>query len=372
MLAALVAFWGLRQVLDGWPYLPSYAGDAIRELLERAERFALLLWSCALLSGLAMRRHRPDSAAYMHLVIQCYAVTIAGFVYLAGPFYSPGWMFFVGGAVLGFLLFGRYTLIGIASFFLVLIAVVLAGHHGLPPESSALAQSTDWTQPQIHMGLTSAIFAVITLGLCGYLIFLLRDREARLEQLSRVDPLTGALNRRHFAELLDREFKRAERYGTPLTCIMVDLDHFKKVNDEHGHVVGDSLLMAVAAALWGGLREHDAVVRYGGEEFALLLPNTSGNSAREVAERCRRLVAATEIPRPGHHTPVCTTASLGVAAFPEDARTSGELVETADRALYRAKQAGRNRVTCAGDTAAVPASISPGELVASARLQAPG
>ena len=174
----------------------------------------------------------------------------------------------------------------------------------------------------------------------------LREKNVRLEELSNTDGLTKITNRRHFMEVFELEFMRAERYSAAMTYVMIDLDHFKRINDEYGHLVGDRALIACANVLREGLRAHDVVARYGGEEFALLLPETDLAGARVVAERYRRRIEETTI-AVGEQT-VNMTASLGVACCPHDQVNSiDDLIRLADDALYRAKQDGRNRVVFA-------------------------
>jgi diguanylate cyclase (GGDEF)-like protein len=165
--------------------------------------------------------------------------------------------------------------------------------------------------------------------------------------LSRTDGLTGLINRRHFEERLTAEFARSERYRSPLSCFLLDIDHFKRVNDTWGHPFGDVVLREVAGVAKRALRDVDVIARYGGEELIALLPETSPEEAWRAAERVRmgveamRLTAETDA---GKQTVKCT-ASIGVATFPSDSVSSaGSLVQIADECLYEAKHAGRNQV----------------------------
>jgi len=165
-----------------------------------------------------------------------------------------------------------------------------------------------------------------------------------LEHLSRIDGLTNLLNRRYFLELANQEVSRTTRYAIPLAAIMVDVDLFKSVNDGYGHEVGDIVLREIAATLKTTAREVDLVCRYGGEEFVILLPETSKANALEAAERLRQAVAALEIPLTGS-APIRVTISAGVAVFDEEENPNIDtLLRDADCALYEAKHTGRNRV----------------------------
>jgi diguanylate cyclase (GGDEF)-like protein len=171
----------------------------------------------------------------------------------------------------------------------------------------------------------------------------LRDKNLRLEALSRTDELTGLNNRRYFMELATTELGRVRRHATPLALMMIDADHFKYINDTMGHLCGDRVLAAIGKALRIGIRNYDIAGRYGGEEFALLLPQTRPDDARSVAERCRQTIASTEVEHDGQSVRV--TVSVGIAALPEaPASNIEELVKFADEALYRAKAGGRNQV----------------------------
>ncbi len=165
-----------------------------------------------------------------------------------------------------------------------------------------------------------------------------REQNAVLERLATRDPLTNCLNRRSFFELFDLQWNSAQRYGRPLSAIMVDVDHFKMVNDNHGHAVGDSVLHSVAETLQRVVRDTDIVARYGGEEFVLLLPNTDLQDAMGLAEHVRKAVE--EMPHP--HLSV--TASLGVSSLDQGPVSPQELLDQADKCLYSAKRSGRNQV----------------------------
>lgn len=174
----------------------------------------------------------------------------------------------------------------------------------------------------------------------------LRDKNTRLEQLTRTDELTGLNNRRFFMEMLRNEFKRSERYGTQVVYVMADIDHFKRVNDTYGHLVGDRALVTVAQALARTARAQDIVGRYGGEEFAMMLPHTEPKGGELAAERHRKHVEETVLYL--DEGPLVLTLSLGVASFPRpDVKRVEDLIALADEALYRAKAAGRNRVVMA-------------------------
>ncbi len=173
------------------------------------------------------------------------------------------------------------------------------------------------------------------------------NQELRL--LSVTDGLTRAYNHRHFQERLRTEYARATRHGEPLACVMIDLDHFKRINDTYGHPIGDRVLVWLVGILKDGVRSEDLVARYGGEEFVLLLPNTDAHRAHSLAERLRKRIASESVPLAGGDARLRVTVSMGVADYRpgELDRTPDELLKAADEALYRAKAHGRNRVEVA-------------------------
>ncbi|HZW04863.1 MAG TPA: diguanylate cyclase [Anaerolineaceae bacterium] len=165
---------------------------------------------------------------------------------------------------------------------------------------------------------------------------------SEVQQLATTDPLTGVYNRRAFEDLGQREIERFERFGHPLAAIMLDIDDFKQINDQHGHAAGDTVLQTLARVCRRNLRKVDIFCRYGGDEFAVLLPETTLSQANEVANRIRQEVAAQDFPTADGGLNV--TVSMGVVSASETAYTLQELMERADSALYAAKQQGKNRI----------------------------
>ena len=170
----------------------------------------------------------------------------------------------------------------------------------------------------------------------------LAKEAAALERLASLDSLTGLNNRRNFMVLADMEWSRFKRYGRPLGVLMLDIDFFKSINDCYGHDAGDEVIKAVANVLQNHKRTSDIVGRIGGEEFALLLPEASSESAAAAGERLRGLVAECEILTGDERIPV--TLSVGVSAAHDQTNGVGQMLKEADIALYEAKRSGRNRV----------------------------
>jgi diguanylate cyclase (GGDEF)-like protein/putative nucleotidyltransferase with HDIG domain len=164
-----------------------------------------------------------------------------------------------------------------------------------------------------------------------------------LEEEARVDSKTGLFNARHFASELRDELARAERFDRPMSVIMIDLDLLREINNTYGHLAGDAVLRGIAETFRGILREYDVPSRFGGEEFAILLPETTPEEAFEIADRIRRTVAATAFEVETSSEPIRATISCGVAGYPKDGTDVNELIHQADLAVYRAKLQGRNR-----------------------------
>jgi len=184
--------------------------------------------------------------------------------------------------------------------------------------------------------------------------------QERLNEMARRDPLTRALNRRAFTDRLNQEVERAKRYNTPLTLALFDLDHFKKINDTHGHQTGDEILKHFVGLCEKSVRIPDTLARIGGEEFALLLPETSKKTGFETADRVRQIVETTPVST-GAQT-VAYSTSVGISTL-RGTDTIDTLLKRADRNLYAAKAAGRNRTMsddCAKNSRQTPNTAAAG------------
>ncbi|MEX8495795.1 GGDEF domain-containing protein [Sphaerotilus sp.] len=195
--------------------------------------------------------------------------------------------------------------------------------------------------------IIAALVPVPIASLCaGYtlqLIVALDQAMRRLEALAMTDSLTGVRNRRCFMQAAALEFERATRHARPMAVVLIDVDHFKGINDRHGHQCGDQALIEIAQACQGTLRKTDLLARFGGEEFIVLLPETGQREAVRLAERMRNAVAA-DLRLPDHPRPGAVTISLGAVALSRSTPTLDVLIQAADQSLYDAKRAGRNRV----------------------------
>lgn len=171
----------------------------------------------------------------------------------------------------------------------------------------------------------------------------LESANTKLQELALRDGLTGLLNRRYWESCLEREFARHQRYDNPVSLVIFDIDHFKRVNDTYGHQTGDEVIRETARITSQLVRETDFAGRYGGEEFVVLLPGTTLDGAAQFAERLRSTIERQQIDYQG--SPLTFTISLGVATLADDMAGYQALLERADKALYQSKEGGRNRVT---------------------------
>ena len=211
----------------------------------------------------------------------------------------------------------------------------------------------------VHWDLSAASFAppsygmftwtvqvsrIILLGVATVLATAVVVRAQSLRRLSAIDRLTGVYNRGYFDERLAGELSRSRRHDEPLALVMLDVDHFKKFNDNHGHAAGDAALRAVSTLVRHSVRRSDLVARYGGEEFVMVMPATSAEQAMEKLQSMRQAISELKIRLPKQQTTANLTISAGIASFPADGVTADELLDQADARLFEAKEAGRNRV----------------------------
>lgn len=304
--------------------------------LDPVDRHLLPILATGFLMGGLLLHYRPGTAPWLlplvHGLLALYLLASLAYQLLLKPNplgLSPAayWVPFVYFSA--FLFFPARRALSLARLYLLLFLLAVLGAlrgHFQPAHLNALAQ---------FLGANLAYTALL------YLLTSLREGYQEFQVEAQTDFLTGLHNRRYLDLLLPQELARAKRYGRPLSLVLLDLDGFKAVNDLYGHDVGDRVLQALAQCLEAHLRRSDRAVRLGGEEFALLLPETSLPQALRLAERLRRAVEAMAVP------PVARiTASFGVAeARPTDTPLS--LLKRADEAMYRAKRKGKNRVEAA-------------------------
>ncbi len=195
------------------------------------------------------------------------------------------------------------------------------------------------------VGLVLLVYVMYTLWLN---LVEVRKTERTLRRQALRDPLTGLFNRRFLDAGLAQEMMRSRRSGEPASLLMLDIDHFKKYNDEHGHEAGDAVLRAIGQLLQTQVRGSDVACRFGGEEFVILLPNAPLESAKQKGKKILEAIRGLEIPHQGHLLR-SVTASLGVAEFPTHASNAEEILDAADNALYIAKRTGRDRMVVSGD-----------------------
>ena len=223
--------------------------------------------------------------------------------------------------------------------------VILVGAIGLALSAAIPAATAGESVPWLALGRSHGFMGVAVALLAGLAslkeqLEWSRARAEVLREQACTDPLTGLANRRLLYDMLAKRIDEATRYGRPFCVIIIDLDHFKQINDVHGHDVGDEVLREVSELLTDGLRQSDTVARWGGEEFLIMAPEGRFDEAMRIAERCRRQLADRRI------AGLQITASFGVAEY-VPGETLSQVVQRADEALYRAKEEGRNRVEAA-------------------------
>ncbi len=225
----------------------------------------------------------------------------------------------------------------VADFFVAgYRAFLTVAHYTRPWETINAHNDSRWLY-----SLAAMAFLATFMVMCD-IWFLVAELNRELEVQARTDPLTGALNRRALEDAALREIARSIRHGIPLCMIMIDIDHFKRLNDKFGHAAGDRVLQTLVTTVQGALREQDLLARSGGEEFTILMPHTLAHTGRAAAERLRRMLE--ELVVPHSSKAIRFTVSIGVAQFESSLGGWEETMRRADSAMYKAKAHGRNRV----------------------------
>ncbi|MFD2230080.1 GGDEF domain-containing protein [Alkalimarinus sediminis] len=301
--------------------------------------FGLVLW---------LRKRYPDSEFHEYLATQYFALTLLYGAYAIGTLSIATGVVIAGAPVVGFILFNRRAVI-------LAFVISLAGHwlisygttFGDMPYAPVVQNIQEADGSLSHFWLETMYYFtaphLIVLTVFAYhVLSRWRQREDEIRQLSLTDPLTQLSNRRSILSSLAREHERSRRHGISFSLLLVDLDHFKKINDTWGHPAGDQVLIETAKVLKASVRQNDYVGRYGGEEFLVVLPDTDFEGAHHLAERCRQHLEGLTIDITGSPS-LNITGSIGLFCNMDDYSVSAEqMLHYADEALYKAKKSGRN------------------------------
>lgn len=333
---------------------PEYVHVAVVVPLLALYGLHLLLMAAFVVAALRRRQQVEDWPAFEAFVIGSFMVTVFVTGFVTGTHFAEGLLLtFLGILTASTLGNVRRLLVAFYVGLPVLAFFAWCDVTRAIPVAPALARPLVGADGSAVPGLViiRILLATVVLSIARLAIGAIArwvEREDLYREMSTVDGLTRLSNRRSFLERGESELSRARRLGdSPVACIMVDLDHFKKINDTYGHHAGDQVLVAASGILMKGRRQYDEVGRYGGEEFAILLPNTSAADAVTVAERLRSEIAGTPVVVDGKR--ILMTGSFGVSSYPSrDITCLNDLLKAADRALYVAKESGRNRVCVDG------------------------
>lgn len=301
--------------------------------------------------GRWLRKDHPNVLWLQHIATQYYSLSLVLSSYYIGTMTFCTGVVLLGAPVFGFILLNRHVVWAATIVSTIaLLALTYASAFGLIPYAPAVvtthSQATELIWTTIIFFFTAPHFIVIIL-FADQMVSYWRNREETIRTLSRTDMLTGLLNRHSIIELLNKEIARTIRHGPPLTVVIIDLDHFKRINDTWGHPAGDMVLKKAAAIFKAQIRQCDMVGRYGGEEFMMILPHTPIEGAAILIERCRATLANTVIIADNGER-IAVSGSFGLASNDKQlALTADELIKQADNALYQAKANGRNRVELA-------------------------
>ena len=348
LLMLIVAF--SFAALDGWPFLLQRPDDelALRTTTNLAIA-ALVFWLGFYVWTRRFYVRRGSKNSRLLLVtIAAHILTGTAVCYALGPYTAVSGLITVAALLLGMVLLERRWLWMAVGGWLVSMSLMhLASRAGVLPFSSLFEVSFeqfDIAQVAAERAVAAAIIYIPLAVIMDHLISVWRQDEQSLSEAAQFDSLTGAYTRGFAMSVMERAVLKAGRDGAPLAVLMLDLDHFKRINDAHGHARGDLVLQQTTRAMQSALRAGDIVGRFGGEEFVVLLPGADLKQAMGAAERCRAAVQEMKIPNAPY---LAVTASVGVAAFPEHGEALDLLLKASDTAMYKAKANGRNRIESA-------------------------
>ena len=346
-------------VFGGWllatlALAPDYLNNAVATLLLGLYGLQTIALIGFLILSLGKRRHCQDWPLFENFIVVSFLANVFASGYASGTVFSQGLLVCaIGLNVATALISIRKIYFAYVSVAVFVVLAAISDFGNLLPVAPLFAksplnadggQSPGWLAIQV-------LIAIVLLAITRISIAVIRrwlERENLYREMSTIDGLTRLSNRRSFIERGMSEFQRAQRMTLKsVACVMVDLDHFKSINDTWGHHAGDQVLVAASNVLMESTRQYDEVGRYGGEEFAILMPGLTLEEATVAAERIRENIAAVRVDVDGQQLSI--TASLGVACFPGTGIMNlNDLLKSADQALYQAKESGRNQVVTAG------------------------
>ena len=313
----------------------------------------LLLLTIGLLAAFHLAQRRSsNSVIYEYIACLYFGVSHVYYGYTIGLMSLPVGVVLVGAPVVGFIFVHRWAVAAafIGSLLLIILLSAASMFYGLAYAPLAMGLHHPDGQLEPIWAMSYAVFSLphvaFIFTLAFYVLQRWRVREQEVMQLSRTDGLTGLMNRSHVVKMFEQEKQACESTKVPLAVIMIDLDHFKSINDRWGHDVGDRVLIAASNTLKQSVRQGDHVGRYGGEEFLVILPGLNQDQASSLAERIRQQIAAIEAEVEG--VKLSVSASLGMACYSGYPFVSIEnLIKRADVALYQAKDGGRDQLVVA-------------------------
>lgn len=333
------------------PDRESLINVAVVHQMIQIEFVLICIGAALILLGLYLRKHWPENIAFQYVTLQFYALSLVLMSYSIGTVSFCAGIVLLGAPVFGFIFMDRGAVwAGAVSALVTLALLSYATVWGWLPYAPVMVAPTSLASNLFWMNslfFFAAPFLLTLPFLADQMLLWWREREQRIQQLSRTDALTGLHNRRRILELLDELSQVCGRQQVPLTVSILDLDHFKQVNDNWGHPVGDAVLKQAAQCLKAHVRAGDQVGRYGGEEFMVLLPGATAEDAQAVLNRCRQALTELSIDN-GAGGQISTSASFGAAIHTANSAVDlHHSVLAADQALYQAKTRGRNCVVMA-------------------------